>query len=326
MKKIIFLICVNFIFLLSCSSESNNDDNIVTLPVTPTNLTGTSNFVRTNITSGPSSCNIILTWTDNSTNETGFKIERKVTSGTYEIIGSTQMDINSFTDSSVLPNTSYYYRIYSFNNGGNSPTYSNELTISVIFNQPIWQFRNLEVTTYRDGTIIPQVTNPTEWQNTTTGAWCYYNNDPANGLIYGKLYNKYAIFGTHDNNPNTPNKILAPTGWHIPTYEEWIDTIRFIDPNANPLGTNLAGSAMKETGTTHWINPNNGATNTSGFSGLPGGQRFSDGSFRYIGTQGSWHSTGTGNRDFFSLYNHLTTIGGGSSVISFGYSIRCVKD
>ena len=145
-------------------------------------------------------------------------------------------------------------------------------------------------------------------------------------MVYGKLYDKYAIFGTHDNNPNTPNKILAPTGWHIPTYEEWINTIRFIDPNANPLGTNLAGSAMKETGTTYWINPNNGATNTSGFTGLPGGERSFNGSFRYIGTQGVWHSTGTGNRDYFSLYNHLTTIGGGSSVNSFGYSIRCVKD
>ena len=71
---------------------------------------------------------------------------------------------------------------------------------------------------YRDGTPIPQVTDPTAWANLTTGAWCYYNNDPANGAIYGKLYNWYAVAGIHDaaslNNPSL-RKQFAPQGWHF---------------------------------------------------------------------------------------------------------------
>ena len=90
-------------------------------------------------------------------------------------------------------------------------TYGQQVTIGT----QIWQSTNLDVTTYRDGTPIPQVTDPTQWANLTTGAWCYYNNDPANGTIYGKLYNWYAVAGIHDTDPSTPNKILAPQGWHV---------------------------------------------------------------------------------------------------------------
>jgi uncharacterized protein (TIGR02145 family) len=71
---------------------------------------------------------------------------------------------------------------------------------------------NLDVVTYRNGDIIPQVTDPSLWSSLTTGAWCYYNNDANNGGIYGKLYNWYAV-----NDPRG----LAPEGWHVPTDEEW---------------------------------------------------------------------------------------------------------
>ena len=151
---------------------------------------------------------------------------------------------------------------------------------NVTIGTQIWASTNLDVTTYRDGTPIPQVTDPTQWGNLTTGAWCYYNNDSTTGATYGKIYNWYAVAGIHDNDPNTPNKILAPTGWHIPSDTEWNSIINFLDPNANGGLTvpNVAGSAMKETGTTHWFSPNTGATNSSGFTGLPGGYRFFDGS------------------------------------------------
>ena len=76
---------------------------------------------------------------------------------------------------------------------------------------------NAEVVTYRDGTPIPQVKDASEWANLTTGAWCYYDNDPTKG----KLYNWYAVAGIHDNNDITPNKEFAPTGWHVPTDAEW---------------------------------------------------------------------------------------------------------
>ena len=92
---------------------------------------------------------------------------------------------------------------------------------SVIIGTQEWVSENLNVSKYNDGTIIPQVTDPTAWSNLTTGEWCYYDNDPANGLIYGKLYNYYAVAGIHDNDPNTPNKFLAPAGWHVPTDVDW---------------------------------------------------------------------------------------------------------
>lgn len=88
----------------------------------------------------------------------------------------------------------------------------------------VWATKNLDVTTYMDGTPIPQVTDPTAWANLTTGAWCYYNNLAASNATYGKLYNWYAVAGIYDAaslaNP-TLRKKLAPTGWHIPTDAEW---------------------------------------------------------------------------------------------------------
>ena len=80
-----------------------------------------------------------------------------------------------------------------------------------------WTVENAAMETYRDGTPIPQVTDATQWSNLTTGAWCYYDNDPTKG----KLYNWYAVAGIHDNDPNTPNKEFAPEGWHVPTDSEW---------------------------------------------------------------------------------------------------------
>jgi uncharacterized protein (TIGR02145 family) len=95
---------------------------------------------------------------------------------------------------------------------------------SVIIGTQEWQKENLNVSKYSDGTPIPQVTNASNWASLSTGAWCYYNNDPANGAIYGKLYNWYAVAGIHDaaslTNPDLRKK-LAPTGWHIPTDTEW---------------------------------------------------------------------------------------------------------
>jgi hypothetical protein len=110
---------------------------------------------------------------------------------------------------------------------------------NVTIGTQIWSSTNLDLTTYRDGTPIPQVTDPTQWTNLTTGAWCYYNNDPANGAIYGKLYNWYAVVGIHDNDPNTPNKILAPTGWHVPTDTEWTTLTTFLG------GESIAGGKIQ---------------------------------------------------------------------------------
>ena len=95
------------------------------------------------------------------------------------------------------------------------------------YGNQIWTVDNAQVTTYRDGTIIPQVTDPEEWSNLTTGAWTYYNNDPTKE----KLYNWYAVMGIHDTDPSTPNKEFAPEGWHIPSENEWNNLYNYLISN-----------------------------------------------------------------------------------------------
>src|SRR5262245_47721661 len=132
--------------------------------------------------------------------------------------------------------------------------------------------KNLSVTKYRNGDPIPQVKKNAKWATLTTGAWCWLNNDSANS-IYGRLYNWYAV-----NDPRG----LAPAGWHIPSDSEWTTLQTFLG------GDSVAGGKMKSTGTIKagtglWRFPNTGATNSSGFTALPGGWRLDDGSFHNLG-------------------------------------------
>ena len=190
----------------------------------------------------------------------------------------------------------------------------------------VWATKNLDVTTYSDGTPIPQVTDPTAWANLTTGAWCYYNNDAGNNATYGKLYNWYAVAGIYDSASlanTTLRKKLAPTGWHVPTDAEWTTLTTCLG------GETIAGGKMKETGTAHWTTPNTAATNSSGFTGLPGGCRNINFSFNYIGIGGYWWSSseyntaGAWSRNLYydngnadrNLYNK-----------GDGFSVRCLRD
>jgi len=82
---------------------------------------------------------------------------------------------------------------------------------TVVIGTQEWTTKNLNVNKYRNGDIIPEIKDPKKWAKLTTGAWCYYKNDPKNAAIYGKLYNWYAV-----NDPRG----LAPKGFHIPSFEE----------------------------------------------------------------------------------------------------------
>jgi uncharacterized protein (TIGR02145 family) len=207
---------------------------------------------------------------------------------------------------------------------------------NVTIGNQIWQNTNLDVTTYRDGTPIPQVTDPTAWANLTTGAWCYQNNDPANGTTYGKLYNWYAVTGIYDaaslTDPSV-RKQFAPTGWHVPSDIEWSTLINHVDPNANGGATipNLAGDKMKETGTTHWTAPNTNATNSTGFTGLPGGYRTGSNTIAYsnIGNVGYWWSSSEGTTTAAFSRTLRSANGDASRMFSHkgsGFSVRCVRD
>jgi uncharacterized protein (TIGR02145 family) len=202
---------------------------------------------------------------------------------------------------------------------------------NVTIGTQVWSTNNLEVTTYRDGTPIPQVTDPAAWANLTTGAWCYYNHISANGVTYGKLYNWYAVAGIHDNDPNTPNKILAPSGWRIPTYGEWTTLINYLDPAANGGQSfpNVAGGKMKETGTLRWVSPNTGANNQSGFSGLPGGAFGGNTTFYGIGTNGNWWSLSELNTvNAWYVYINYDNTNAASNLASktLGFSVRCIRN
>jgi uncharacterized protein (TIGR02145 family) len=185
---------------------------------------------------------------------------------------------------------------------------------TIVIGTQQWMKENLDVLTYRNGDVITQITNTTDWGSATTGAWCYYNNDPANGAIYGKLYNWYAV-----NDPRG----LAPQGWHIPTDAEW-----------TTLGTLLGGDAaaggkMKTTGTTRWTTPNTSATNESGFAGLPGGLRYDDGLFSGVGYVGYWWSATESNPTnawYRFLFNNNGTLGWPSHNKRHGVSVRCLRD
>jgi uncharacterized protein (TIGR02145 family) len=325
MKKLITLVFgIALFYSCSTSTDSNGNSTTTVVPVAPSNLIGVVG----------SSTQINLSWTDNSTNETGFKIERKTGSGTYTIIGTTATDITTFSDTGLTTNTNYTYRVYSNNAGGNSVNYSNEVTLAATVNvvplpitigTQIWQNANLNVTTYRDGTPIPEVTDQSQWVNLTTGAWCHYNNTNANGTTYGKLYNGYALLGIHDTDPSTPNKILAPQGWHIPSVSEWGTLYTFLG------GESIAGGKMKSTGTTLWLSPNTGATNSSGFTGLPGGNRSYNGVFGSLGISSSWWSSSVYTLSPESLYLSLVTYSNstatsGASNQKLGTYVRCIKD
>ncbi len=233
----------------------------------------------------------------------------------------------------LIPNRTYYIRAYATNSVGtaygaqvmlNTPVVDTTIT-SVTIGTQIWSNKNLSVARYRNGDPIPQVTNPTQWASLTTGAWCWYNNDSASyAAIYGRVYNWYAV-----NDPRG----LAPQGWRIPTEGDWNKLVKFIDPAADTTCSSCtnqsrtAGGALKST--SGWNSPNTGATNSSGFSGLPAGGRLSNGVFTSFGSNGNWWSA-TEYNSFFAyfreLYNANTDLVKFYTYKASGLSVRVVRD
>jgi len=182
-----------------------------------------------------------------------------------------------------------------------------------------WMAENLKTTTYSNGVPIPLITDSATWRFLGTPGYCWFNNNVSYKNEVGALYNWYAA---------STGK-LAPAGWHVPSDAEWTILTNFLG------GESAAGDKMKSTGTIEnatglWYAPNTGASNTSGFSALPGSSR-EYGYFYlvFLGRSGFWWSstfTGIGNAWERDLNNVDGTAERTNYSASFGLSVRCVKD
>jgi uncharacterized protein (TIGR02145 family) len=184
----------------------------------------------------------------------------------------------------------------------------------VIIGQQIWMSKNLDISHFRNGDSIPEAKTNEEWKKAGSNgepAWCYYNNEPSNGVIYGKLYNWYAV---------NDSRGLAPEGWHAPSNSEWSILIDFLG------GDKIAGLKLKSS--SGWAANGNG-NNTIGFKGLPGGYRFTDCKFSYIGCYGYFWSANYYNSQnawFNLLLFNLKVLDRGNYSKSVGFSVRCIKN
>jgi uncharacterized protein (TIGR02145 family) len=244
----------------------------------------------------------------------------------------------------LIANTTYYVRAYATNSAGTA--YGNQVSFttqnSVVISNPgggvsfndytyasielgngqEWMAENLRTNIYANGDPIPNVTDNAQWNVLNTGAWAHFNNDSQYENPFGKLYNWYAVADLRN---------ICPTGWHVPTEAEWTVLTDYLG------GSCVAGGKMKSIGTQYWESPNQDATDEIGFSGLPGGLRYFDGTGFFDGVfsnhymQGIWWSSTELNTG--DAWNNLLNYDNGKLSTSFnvnnkknGFSVRCLKD
>ena len=195
---------------------------------------------------------------------------------------------------------------------------------TVIIGDQIWMAENLNI-----GGMISGSSDQTD--NTLMERYCY-NNDTNNCNIYGGLY-QWNEMMQYVYTEGTQG--ICPPGWHIPTDAEWKTLemhLGMTPAEADAIywrGTHNEGGKLKETGTTHWDSPNTGATNSSGFTALPGGYCEIDGSFYYLGYHGYWWSSselsGTIAWDRYLYYDN-GQVYRYNYYKTTGFSVRCLKN
>lgn len=178
----------------------------------------------------------------------------------------------------------------------------------------VWMAENLRSTLFSDGAAITEVTDPGEWMELESPGMCWYDNDEVSYRSpYGALYNFHAVSSGR----------LCPSGWHVPSKGELLELRQF-------LGDTLtAGGSLKEKGTEHWKAPNAGATNSTGFTAVPSGIRYHEGTFSSLTTYSSiWTSTeaDAGNAWFLGLYFNDAAAGINKTSKQDGFSVRCIRD
>ena len=223
----------------------------------------------------------------------------------------------------------YYVRAFATN--GNGTGYGSILTFTTIdstitdidknryrivqIGSQVWMAENLKTTRFNDGRYVDLITDDVEWSGTVATGYCWYNNDPATyAVTYGALYNWYAV----------DDGFLAPAGWHVPGEAEFSTLVDFLGGDPAAMGK------MKEAGTSHWLDPNTGADNSSGFSGLPGGERYPlPLTFVELTYWGNWWTSTqymASRANCITLsYDNQGTIKSTADYRS-GLSVRCIRD
>jgi uncharacterized protein (TIGR02145 family) len=250
------------------------------------------------------------------------------TTANDKIIGFGQESFTCTLDG-LITNTQYYVRAYAINSAGIA--YGPEISFrtwnilkvidlddnlyhTVTIGTQMWLVENLNVTHYRNGDAIQWKPDNAEWESLTTGAFVPYDNNSSYSAEYGKLYNWFAV--NDDRN-------IAPVGWHVSTDDDWTELADYLGDNAT------AGGKLKEAGLEHWLEPNLGATNETGFSALPGGFREYGGNFDYINWGGGWWTSTEDNpNDAWIRYLDYgaTDVWRALEDKRYGRSVRCVKD
>ena len=198
---------------------------------------------------------------------------------------------------------------------------------TVIIGNQEWMTQNLRTSHYANGDSIPQVTERSEWAELSTGSWTYYNNDDYFVTHYGKLYNWHAV---------NDSRGLCPAGWRVPSDNDWKtleQQLEMPDSELQRMGTrgseDQIGGKLKSTDMQLWREPNRGASNESGFSGLPGGNRSETGGFEGIGSMGLWWSSteaGSGMAWMRLLSHDSGNITKLYSEKRYGFSVRCFRN
>jgi uncharacterized protein (TIGR02145 family) len=341
-QNVLPLFLLGFVFLTMANCKKDKTSKIVTLPKITTNeasiITQTSAYCGGNITTDGGGIitdrGVCISTTQNPT-----IADNKIQMGTY-YHGIKRFEKGHFRGivSVLTPKTTYYIRAYATNSAGTAygtekSFYTNEINEVVPINDydgnsyktvkigtQIWMAVNLRTTTLNDGKTIPNITDGAQWKSQTTEALCTYENTTNQDsiIVYGRLYNWYAV--------NTDK--LCPVGWHVPSESEFDTLVYYLE------GYDIAGGKLKEKGTSHWLAPNAGADNETGFTALGSGYRgvlngdspfyFKDAMFAL------WLSTEISNErsvaEIAELGWYIGSVAYSSPYKNYGYSVRCLKD
>jgi uncharacterized protein (TIGR02145 family) len=294
--------------ILNGTVNANNLSTTVSFDYGTSSSYGNSVYAAANTISSNENIDVNVSITGLSDNTTyHFRVKAVNSSGTK--FGSDKTFTTTNTESnSIIFNPNLTYGSVSDNDGNTYRT----ITIGT----QTWMAENLKTTKYRNGDLIGTTTPATldiSSNLTPKYQWSYDGNE-SNVVIYGRLYTFSVI---------TDSRNICPIGWHVPTHEEWTTLVSYIGD------MEFGAGKLKETGTTHWLDINNGATNINGFTALPGGYRNNDGSFLAIGQIGSWWTSTELSAyvgEFWEMYSGAQYIANNSDVLGGGHSVRCVKN